>query len=182
MPSKVCTKCGADKALEDFYLRATGRPVSRCKLCTAETLREWRSANPEKRRQRERDWRAATSSKRKISYEKWRRKRPETVLLNAAKHRAMTRGLPFSIIAADVPVPALCPILGIPLWVSVNEGQGGKPNSPSIDRIRPELGYVPGNVRVISHLANMMKSCATPDQLITFAEWVLATHRRSEVA
>jgi hypothetical protein len=62
-----------------------------------------------------------------------------------------------------------CPILGLELKYG-----GGKlsNNSASVDRIVPELGYVVGNVQIISNLANMMKSCATKDQLITFADWV----------
>jgi hypothetical protein len=39
-----------------------------------------------------------------------------------------------------------------------------------LDKIIPELGYVKGNVRIISTLANTMKSNATKDQLLTFAK------------
>ena len=39
-----------------------------------------------------------------------------------------------------------------------------------MDKIIPELGYVKGNVRIISTLANTMKSNATKDQLLTFAK------------
>ena len=42
-------------------------------------------------------------------------------------------------------------------------GHGSWPteNSPSVDRVVPSLGYVKGNVHVISHRANSMKSDAT---------------------
>jgi hypothetical protein len=39
-----------------------------------------------------------------------------------------------------------------------------------LDKIIPELGYVKGNVRIISTLANTMKSNAIKDQLLTFAK------------
>ena len=39
-------------------------------------------------------------------------------------------------------------------------------NSPSIDKIIPEKGYVPGNVIIVSMKANMIKSFATPDEII----------------
>ena len=47
-------------------------------------------------------------------------------------------------------------------------------NSPSLDRIRPQLGYVAGNVRVISNRANHLKSNGT----ISEFEAVLAYMKR----
>ena len=44
--------------------------------------------------------------------------------------------------------------------------------SPSLDRIDPNKGYVKGNVQVISRLANIMKSNASPEELRAFANWV----------
>jgi hypothetical protein len=38
-------------------------------------------------------------------------------------------------------------------------------NSPSLDRIVPEKGYVAGNIRVISQRANRIKSNATVEEL-----------------
>ena len=45
----------------------------------------------------------------------------------------------------------------------------------SLDRIIPELGYVPGNVQVISQLANAMKWDSTREERLTFANWVLSS-------
>jgi len=44
--------------------------------------------------------------------------------------------------------------------------------SPSLDRIDPKKGYVRGNIIVLSHLANTIKSHATPDELETVAAFV----------
>lgn len=61
-------------------------------------------------------------------------------------------------------------MLGLRLFV----GQGGHhPCSPSLDRRDPALGYVPGNVWVISNRANTMKNDARPDELIKFAKSIL---------
>jgi hypothetical protein len=64
----------------------------------------------------------------------------------------------------------VCPYLGIPLV----HGTGKLTrSSPTLDRITPALGYVEGNVEVISYLANAMKRDATEEQLIRFARTVL---------
>jgi len=49
---------------------------------------------------------------------------------------------------------------------------GARPDSPSVDRIRPELGYVPGNVAVISVKANFIKGNATAAEIRLVAEWL----------
>ena len=45
-------------------------------------------------------------------------------------------------------------------------------DSPSIDRLIPELGYIKGNVNVISLRANIIKNNATKDELIKIANWM----------
>lgn len=92
------------------------------------------------------------------AYMRWYQKRrralnPKAALLERAKARAKQTRLAFSLSAVDVDVPATCPALGIPLVIGQARGAG----SPSLDRIQPDLGYVPGNVRVISNQANCLK-------------------------
>lgn len=66
--------------------------------------------------------------------------------------------------------PATCPVFGVPFE---ERGVGFSKWSPSIDKVRPELGYVPGNIQIISMLANCMKRDASPEELRLFALWVL---------
>jgi len=99
---------------------------------------------------------------------------PEKTLLKTARNRALKRGTEFSIDLSDITIPEVCPILGIPLVISDGTGKpGGKMNSPSLDRIDNEKGYIKGNVQVISHMANSMKFTANKEQLLAFAKWVL---------
>lgn len=100
---------------------------------------------------------------------------PTQPLVERARQRASTRGLNFSITRDDVVIPVSCPVLGIPLTI------GGKrsPNSPSLDRIDPALGYVPGNIRVISDRANRLKGARSLAVLRSHAENG-PTHLRSE--
>lgn len=72
-------------------------------------------------------------------------------------------GYPCTITEQDVHIPEFCPLLGIPLF----RGSRGIhcPNSPSLDKLVPALGYVPGNVLVISYRANSIKQDATLQEL-----------------
>lgn len=74
----------------------------------------------------------------------------------------------FNLTVDDIAIPAFCPALGIPLFKATGAKAQG-PNSPTLDRIVPELGYVRGNVRVISARANQIKSNATPEELLRVA-------------
>lgn len=93
------------------------------------------------------------------------------------KRRAKMSGLPFDLTTDDLVVPKVCPYLGIEICL-----ENSKPlsNSPSIDRIDNTKGYTKDNVQVISQLANSMKSKASEEELITFAENVLAIHKYSD--
>lgn len=86
------------------------------------------------------------------------------------KARAKANGTPFTIELSDIVIPEVCPVLGIPIKPQNGKGQGFHPDSPSLDRIRPELGYVKGNVRVISARANLLKSDATSAEIALVLE------------
>lgn len=46
------------------------------------------------------------------------------------------------------------------------------PDSPTLDRIVPEKGYVLGNIAVISHKANAIKQNATAEEILRVAIWL----------
>ena len=97
----------------------------------------------------------------------WKINNIERYLVQSARNRAKKYNLPFDITHEDVVIPEFCPYLGIKL-VPFSEW-----SSPSLDKIIPELGYVKGNIQVISTKANTMKNNATQDELVRFAESVL---------
>ncbi len=82
----------------------------------------------------------------------------EKVLWWNDRNRAKAQGIEFSLSIDDIIVPDVCPILGIKLEIAFDHAKDG---SPSIDRIDPLKGYVRGNVQIISHKANTIKSNAT---------------------
>lgn len=87
--------------------------------------------------------------------------------LSMIKQRAKKENLPFDIEIADIPIPTHCPVLGIPLSLD----SPNRDNYPSVDRIVPALGYVKGNVVVISYRANRIKNDATVDELDKIASF-----------
>lgn len=92
-------------------------------------------------------------------------------MLYNARARAAKAEVPFTISPADIFVPTKCPILGIP--IECGKGRGGHlPGSPSLDRVVPQMGYVPGNVMVISNRANSIKRDATLDELRKLVEFL----------
>jgi len=70
--------------------------------------------------------------------------------------------IPFTITFKELEKPVFCPVLGLKLNYGCSTGVDGKqtrdPSKASIDKMIPELGYVPGNVFVISWKANKLKS------------------------
>jgi RNA polymerase subunit RPABC4/transcription elongation factor Spt4 len=85
-------------------------------------------------------------------------------VLASVRSRSRRLGHTCTLTLADIPpVPAHCPILGIPLTVAAYKAgnRGPTPNSPSLDRLKPTVGYVKGNVRWISNRANLLKNDAT---------------------
>jgi hypothetical protein len=90
-------------------------------------------------------------------------------LYENAKRRAREKGIEFSITWDDIEVPQECPVLGIQLKVGYEEYG----NSPSLDRLKPNKGYVPGNIAVISTRANAIKNDANSDDVFKVAYWML---------
>ena len=103
-------------------------------------------------------------------------RKPEASLLTNAKRRAKKRGIAFTITKEDVIIPEFCPVLGIRLVYGRQRGRGPSPDSPSLDRLDNNKGYIKGNVAVISHRANTIKSNATAQEL----ELVLQYARREQ--
>jgi hypothetical protein len=97
-------------------------------------------------------------------------------MIQNARVRARAAGVPFTIVASDVIIPTNCPILGIPLFQALGR-KGGADNSPSLDRVEPERGYVPGNILVISNRANRLKSDASIEELRSIASFYATFER-----
>lgn len=105
----------------------------------------------------------------KCANEGWERrwaKNPRRKLLLDSRYRAKKAGIPFDLTLDDIPqIPLFCPIFP---WIALEVSLGkkhGRDNSPSIDRIRPNLGYTKGNIRITSWKANRLRNNATLKEL-----------------
>lgn len=97
--------------------------------------------------------RACNAAYMRAYYKDRRRRRPARELWDRARKRARRLDLAFNLPRDAIVIPPACPVLGLPLKA------GGKRSgqSPSLDRIRPQDGYVVGNIRVVSDRANRLK-------------------------
>lgn len=112
----------------------------------------------------------------RVASKRWRLTNPEKVIQKRADNwedmafyrlrwRAKKTNLSFNLEKEDIIIPESCSVLGIPIVKACGQGSGYHPNAPSVDRIKPELGYIKGNVRVISARANLLKNDATVEEL-----------------
>lgn len=97
----------------------------------------------------------------------------EMMLLKNARVRAKQKQIPFDIILEDIIIPEYCPVF--PTIKLDKENTETQDNSPSLDRIIPKLGYVKGNICVISHRANSVKSYGTAEEHDQVAEYIRQT-------
>ena len=142
--------------------------------------RKWRANMPEEQKQRydaqKRNMRAnMTEEQKEITFRK--------AVLSGVKRRAEKRDPPlpcnitFQYLNVIWPLDNKCPVFGTPF----ERGKGQPINtSPNVDRIEPELGYVIGNVQILSHLANKIKNDATPAQVLAVGQYLVEQERERE--
>lgn len=132
-----------------------------CVECTREGARRWKLSNPD---------RAAENTRRRdlTRHNKDRRRKwPFAVALGPPRNRARKLGIAFSLTADDMRLiwkrqDGKCFWTGraIDFW----EGDERHPFRPSLDRLDPVQGYVPGNVVWASNFANRGRgACLAPE-------------------
>lgn len=96
-------------------------------------------------------------------------------IIRGIKSSAKRRGFEFDLKYQDLEIVERCPLLDVPLSYKnfLGKSDSNDLSFATVDRIDSSKGYVKGNVWIISRLANNMKSCATKEQLKTFATNIL---------
>lgn len=99
------------------------------------------------------------------------KKTPEARLawaFRTIRNKCGRQNIPFDLTFEDfLPIPTICPAYKTPM-----NYDGDRDQQPTFDRIIPELGYVKGNVWLISHRANRMKSDGTLAEHEQLVEWL----------
>lgn len=174
---KKCSQCNELLTIDNFYKNKKSPDGYRtnCKQCQNKKRNEWYINNKERAKIVRSNYRNRIDIKnRRNNLTKlWTRENINSVLLTKAKKRAKKLNIPFNITKEDISVPEKCPILGIPLKVSDNIVSD---NSPTLDRLIPELGYVKGNVTVISFKANRIKNNASINEIRFLLKWLENEH------
>lgn len=145
------------------------------KKCRKEYQRAWREKNAEHVRQWNIEYRKAnleTLKAKALVKDKERRSlekatQRESLIYKAAKARAKMSGIEFTISKEDIVIPEVCPLLKTPINLTRTVISD---DSPSLDRIDNALGYVKGNVWVISNRANRIKGNSTWQELELIAK------------
>lgn len=119
-----------------------------------------------------------TKRARTMAYARWDEKRTRDpiyyklkIMIWSARKRAKAGKYPFSIDVEYLSsiVPKTCPVLGMPLnWTHTV----GLDDSPTLDKFYPHLGYVPGNVHIVSFRANSLKSDANVLEISKVSAWM----------
>ena len=91
---------------------------------------------------------------------------------NQRRLNAIKKGIPFTITFEEIEQPKYCPVLGLELNYFWSGQDRRDPAKACIDKLIPSLGYIPGNVFVISWRANFLKSNASLDELEKILNYV----------
>ncbi len=95
-----------------------------------------------------------------------RRRSPRHHLVYQARSRAKRLRVAVDITVDDIEWLTHCPVLGVELsYYACRREDGIRQNSATLDRRDNSLGYVKGNVFVLSHRANRLKSDASLPEL-----------------
>lgn len=135
------------------------RDYQRDKPERREKMRQWYLKNPEW--QREARYRSRQASP-------WKR------LLDIAAERAAKKGVPFELTTAWATErwTGRCEVTGLPFVIGAR-GSGPKPRSPSIDRIKPELGYTPENCQFVLACVNSFKHSGNESEMFEVAQAIV---------
>lgn len=159
------------KIIDEFTDKGTARwrHYNRNKISICLKDKQKRKNNIVKYLQQESVQRETNKENIKLNNSSYKKKNRLRSIYHAAKKRSKEQGVAFDIKYEDIIVPLYCPILNIELFHGVG---GACDNSPSIDKIVPELGYIKNNIRVISYKANRYKSDMTREQIQKLLDYI----------
>ena len=124
-----------------------------CVECARERASSWQSVDRVKR------WFSKMTHKQKMLH--WAKYR----------HKKNFKDSQFDLTEADLHWPIYCPALGIELLYESSHSRS-IPNTATLDRIDSNLGYIKGNVQILSRKANLIKNYGTPEEVMRVATFM----------
>lgn len=183
---KVCKKCKQELDIEEFIKNKScqnGR-AGTCKNCSNKYAATWKHKNSERlalirRKQYIDKYGPIQRKKELIRRETYPLRVRAQLLKNGMRERARIGNFPFdrNILTTDYIMEWIkdtpkCPCCGIEIDYGFKDDRKLRPNSPSIDKIFPKLGYVVGNIALICWRCNNLKRDSTPDELQKIVDWM----------
>ena len=166
---KKCLKCNTEKTLGEFYSNSNPKFKdgldTYCKECKKQLSKVYRDKNKEERNRKRRERNSNDLEYNRHLKELQKRNYWNNIegrLLSSTKSRAKRKGIVFDLKLEDIKIPLTCPILNVKL--------DKNRYSPTIDRVIPELGYIPTNIKIVSKKANTMKNDASQSELHEFSK------------
>jgi hypothetical protein len=156
-------------------------------------MRAWHEANKEQQNEKRREWhhshKGEANERRSAHYyadhelHKENQKvrnydarltHPWRALLHGARARALKKKVPYALTKewAMETWTGRCAVTNVEFKLGLREW-GPKAFSPSIDRIVPSLGYVPGNCRFVLWMVNAFKYDGTDEDMIAIARAIV---------
>ncbi len=171
---RQCRNCSLVKPLAAFAKACSrgGNTYHRhqCKRCDYLQKKEHRRINPDVDQSAKECARRA-GRKARSTPEGWCAR-----MVSHLRNKCRRTGIPFNLTKSALlevmPTDGMCPALRVKLCFGSRS-----PNNPSVDRLHPKLGYVIGNVSIISRRANAIKQDATAEELYCVADWLLRAVR-----
>lgn len=184
--NKICIKCGKSKNELDFHFKNKKNNIrdNRCKQC--EKIRHSNFKNNIVLQKTHKQCSRCKNIKAIDNFYKYNKNKDgykiyckdchtdkynlELRFHRRIKRRAKIKGIEYNLKKTDYKFPEYCPILSVKLNYYSSDFDK---YSASVDRLDNSKGYIPGNIRIISRLANIMKNSATLEELTNFSKNIL---------
>ena len=161
--TRVCKVCATEKPYSEFYRNSKGGLPGTCKDCAKTGERVRKRSKPKTV---------------KADYKKWRDEKRGYALVNVAKHRAKSSGIPFDLSAENIQAridKGVCEVTGIPFDLSTPRSW----NAPSLDQITPRAGYTTGNTRVVLYALNVMANSWGLQRIVEVSKGILESRKEA---
>lgn len=95
--------------------------------------------------------------------------RAKAMYFSRKKQNCRWNKIPFNLTYEDIEWNEVCPVFGTEIdWLATKMNE----NSPSMDRMDSSLGYIPGNVCIISWRANRIKNDGNRQEHLQIARYI----------